>query len=208
MTADPLGEKFYRARHAELAGRVSAKRLAHIEGVADTAVRLARAYGVDERKARLAGLLHDWDKGYDDAGMLARVRELGMDVAPEYLAIPRVLHGMTAAVALSREFPAIPADVIQAIDRHTLGALDMTPLDMVVYIADALEPSRTFGPVDELRAQVGKASLEDLFFLTYRHWLMLMLERGSTLAPGTVSVWNACAVRYNDAHPRKKKGRK
>ncbi|WP_304518499.1 MULTISPECIES: nicotinate-nucleotide adenylyltransferase [unclassified Adlercreutzia] len=208
MAADPLGGKFYRARHAELRDRVSAKRLEHIEGVAETAERLARAYGVDERKARLAGLLHDWDKGYDDEGMLARVRELGMDVPPEYLAIPRVLHGMTAAVALARAFPAIPADVIRAIDRHTVGALDMEPLDMVVYIADALEPGRTFGPVDELRAQVGKASLEDLFFLTYRHWLVLMLDRGSALAPDTIAIWNAYAARYQNAHPRKKKGRK
>ncbi|WP_241157376.1 nicotinate-nucleotide adenylyltransferase [Adlercreutzia sp. ZJ242] len=208
MAVDPLSGKFYRARHAELRDRVSAKRLEHIEGVAETAERLARAYGVDERKARLAGLLHDWDKGYDDEGMLARVRELGMDVSPEYLAIPRVLHGMTAAVALARAFPAIPADVIQAVDRHTLGALDMEPLDMVVYIADALEPGRTFGPVDELRAQVGKASLEDLFFMTYRHWLVLMLDRGSALAPDTIAIWNAYAARYKDAHPRKKKGRK
>nr|WP_256368331.1 nicotinate-nucleotide adenylyltransferase [Adlercreutzia sp. ZJ473] len=208
MAVDPLSGKFYRARHAELRDRVSAKRLEHIEGVAETAERLARAYGVDERKARLAGLLHDWDKGYDDEGMIARVRELGMDVSPEYLAIPRVLHGMTAAVALARAFPAIPADVIQAVDRHTLGALDMEPLDMVVYIADALEPGRTFGPVDELRAQVGKASLEDLFFMTYRHWLVLMLDRGSALAPDTIAVWNAYAARYKDAHPRKKKGRK
>lgn len=207
MTDNALGSRFYRARHAELACRVSPKRLEHIEGVADTAAHLAKVYGVDVARARLAGLLHDWDKGYDDTGMLERVRELGMDVPEAYLAMPRVLHGMTAAVALSREFPEIPADVISAIDRHTVGALDMSPLDMVVYIADALEPSRVFGPVDELRAQVGVVSLEDLFYLTYRHWLVLMLERNSTLAPDTITIWNEYALRYQKAHPRKKKGK-
>lgn len=203
--SDTLGEAFYAARHAELRGRVSKKRLAHIEGVAETAARLAEVYGVDVRRARLAGLLHDWDKGYDDEGMLARVRELGLDIAPELLVVPRVLHGITAAAALKREFPQIPADVVQAIDRHTIAALDMSALDMVVYIADALEPGRTFGDVDALRAQVGNVSLEDLFFLSYRHWLALMLERNCTLAPDTIAIWNEYAERYNRAHPRKKK---
>lgn len=206
MTDDALSEAFLKARQSELRKRVSEKRFAHIEGVAHTCVQLAGVYGVDEKKARLAGLLHDWDKGYDDEGILARVRDLGMDLSPEYLAMPRVLHGMTAARALAREFPQIPPDVLQAVDRHTVGALDMSPLDMVVYVADAIEPGRDRGEVEDLRKQVGQVSLEDLFFFTYRYWLVLMLDRKSTLAPDTLAVWNHYAMRYKAAHPRKKKG--
>lgn len=47
----------------------------------------------------MAGLLHDWDKGYDDPGILARADELGMELDAELSAMPRVLHGLTAAVA-------------------------------------------------------------------------------------------------------------
>ena len=205
---DALSESFFEARHAELAERVSEKRLRHIEGVVSTARDLAQAYGVDVRRARLAALLHDWDKGYDDEGILQRAHDLGMEIAPEYAAMPRVLHGMTAAVALAREFPEIPDDVICAVDRHTVGAVDMSELDMVVYIADAIEPGRTYGVVDELRAQVGVVSLEDLFFLTYRHLMSLMMERNTTMAPDTIDVWNEYAMRYRARHPHKKKGRK
>ncbi len=153
---------------------------------------LADAYGVDRRCARLAGFLHDWDKGYDDAGIRARVKELGLDETIDPWVVenmPQVLHGMTAAAALAREHPDIPADVIQAIDRHTTAAVDMTPLDMVVYVADAIEDGRRFGRIDELRAAVGKVDLEELFFETYRYWVFLLLEHRRQLHPATITVW-------------------
>ena len=196
--ADPLSDEFFEARRAELRERVGKKRFKHIMGVVETCESLARRYGVDERKARLAGLLHDWDKDLDDEGARARVRELGMEdtVDPfvvEYM--PRVLHSFTAAVALGRDFPQIPADVLQAIDRHTVGATDMEPLDMVLYIADALEPNRQFGRIDELREAAKKASLEDLYFKTYEYWVLLLLERGKTLHPDTIRIWNSNILR-------------
>ena len=80
--ADALSDAFLEARERDLRERLGRRRYEHTLGVAGTAARLARAYGVDERKARLAGLLHDWDKGYDDAGIRARVEELGLAVDP------------------------------------------------------------------------------------------------------------------------------
>ena len=129
---DPADPAFVEARRAELAERVGPRRYQHSLGVADTARELARTYGVDGEAAYLAGLLHDWDKGYDDPGILARADELGLDLPEELRAMPRVLHGMTAAVALAREFPAHDPAVLQALARHTLGEKSMTPLDKVV----------------------------------------------------------------------------
>ena len=105
--------------------------------------------------------------------------------------MPNVLHGITAAKALGREYPAIPADVLQAIDRHTTAADDMTPLDMVLYVADAIEPGRVFGRIDELRSLVGEVSLEELYFHTYEYWVFLLLERRKPLHPDTIRIWNA-----------------
>ena len=192
-TLDPLSDEFFEARAAELATRVSEKRLAHIKGVANAAAMLAQRYGEDVRKARLAGLLHDWDKGYDNPGIWARVEELACadELDPWVIRnMPQVLHAHTAARALRRDFPQIPADIIQAIDRHTTAALDMTRLDMIVYVADAIEESRQFGRIDELRAAVGNVDLEELFFLTYEYWTFLLFERRKQLHPDTIKVWN------------------
>lgn len=208
MIEDALSDAFFDARERELRDRVGKKRLAHIHGVADTCASLARAYGVDVRRARLAGLLHDWDKGFDDDGIRARAAELGIDVDP-FVAehMPRVLHAETAAAALGREFPEIPPDVLQAIARHTVGAVGMSELDMVVYIADAIEPSRTFGDVESLRAEAGAAPLEDVYFDVYRYWIERMLERRITLHPKTVEIWNDLAVRRASRKARKEGNR-
>lgn len=196
--ADALSDAFFAARKRELADRVSEKRLHHVEGVVAACERLASLYGGDVRKARLAGLLHDWDKGYDDPGIRARVEELGMEDELDPWVVrnmPQVLHGHTAARALSRQFPQIPEDVVQAIDRHTVAAVDMTKLDMIVYIADAVEEGRRFGRIDELRAAVGTADLEELFFLTYEYWTFLLFERRKQLHPETIRIWNTLVAR-------------
>lgn len=191
MGDDALSEGFYREREQELEGRVGPKRFRHSQGVAATAVELARAYGLDEAKARLAGILHDWDKAYDDPAILERAAEVGASIDPELLSMPRLLHGMTAAAALEKEHPCIPADVLQAVSRHTVGAADMAPLDMVAYIADAIEPGREGAEADALRAAVGQVSLRELYLRTYAHLLCSMLERRKRLYSKTVGFWNA-----------------
>ena len=167
-------DAFYEARRDELEKRVGPRRFKHSLGVSETAEELARIYGADETAARVAGLLHDWDKGYDDPGILARADELGMELDAELVAMPRVLHGLTAAVALGRAFPELPPEVLTAVERHTLGDAGMSDLDMIVYIADALEPGRKGKVVEKLREKVGELELTGLFLEVYAYWVQLI----------------------------------
>ena len=66
MSEDVLSDAFFDARERDLKKRLKPKRFEHARGVSKTAASLAETYGVDVRKARLAGLLHDWDKEYGD----------------------------------------------------------------------------------------------------------------------------------------------
>ena len=157
----------------------------------ETAEALACVYGADKTAARVAGLLHDWDKGYDDPGILARADELGMELDAELSAMPRVLHGLTAAVALGRAFPELPPEVLAAVERHTLGAVDMSDLDMIVYIADALEPGRKGKMVQKLREKVGELELRDLFLEVYAYWVQLIMERRHPMYSKTTEIWNS-----------------
>lgn len=191
MTEEYRTEEFYRARKDELAGRVGKRRFQHSLGVSDTAVQLARQYGVDEADARIAGLLHDWDKGYDDPGILARADELGMNLTGELRAMPRVLHGLTAATALAGDYPELPSEVLGAIERHTLGAPAMSDLEMVVYIADALEPGRKGDTVEALRAKIGQVELRELFLEVYAYWVRLIMERRHPMYSRTTDIWNS-----------------
>ena len=214
MAEESLTDEFYEQAKKSLRQRLAPQRYEHSLSVSDMAVRLARAYGVDERKARLAGLLHDWDKDYSDDDARMRSRELGVQTNPVVLeSMPRLLHGPTAALDLARAYPEIGDDVLQAIARHTSAEVGMTDLDMVVYTADAIEPLRPFDGMAAVRERIGQVSLEELFLATFQHVIAFLVEKKRRMHPDTVNVWNYYVERSRDVRkkPRKaeqKKGSK
>lgn len=194
---DPLGDEFAHLIHSELKGRVGKKRLSHIEGVAATAQKLAEVYGLDADKARLAGLLHDWDKGMNDEQIRIRVHDLGIeDEVGEWVMenMPEVIHGISASAALKKKFPQIPEDVLHAVKVHTTACIDMTDLDKILYIADAIEPGRNFDELEDLQAMIGNASLDDLFFEVYKFWTEALIRKNRALHPATIDIWNAYSL--------------
>ena len=198
MTETVIDESFIEARKRDVKKRVSKKRFKHILGVSDTACALAKVYGQDTIKASLAGVLHDWDKGYDDAGIRERVVELGLDDRLDSWIVehmPQVLHGPTAACALGMEFPEIPQDVLEAIRKHTTADYEMSDLDKIIYISDAIEPSRTFDVVQELRDLVGTVSLDELYYRVYKFWTEALVAHDVVLYPETIAIWNDLATK-------------
>ena len=167
------------------------KRLAHSLSVGLTAERLAAIYGVEPYLARVAGILHDWEKVLPARESIARASGLGIELGVELALVEPLLHGMIAARELPERFPELPDDVWQAIDRHTLGNAHMSPLDMVVFVADGIEPLRK--PADAIKRQrklVGKASLSDLYWECFSDGVSYVIETRRYLYPGTLSIYN------------------
>ncbi len=191
-------QEAYLARMRELLSvrmeQVKPRRYKHSLGVARTAAQLAETYDVDPFLAQAAGLVHDWDKVLDDSELLARAAQYKIRiVGSPTLSVP-LLHGPVAAVELPHLFPELPDEVWQAVARHTVAATDMTPLDMVVFVADAIEPLRQGDYADELRALVGKVSLTDLFFKCFSQGLSYVILSGRYLYPAALSIYNAYAT--------------
>lgn len=213
---DPLSDAYFRQMFEQARTRVSKKRFAHMEGVSDTAVRLARVYGVDEREARLAGILHDWDKGLDNDEIRAKAHDLSLEDHIGRWVIehmPQVMHGATAAAELARTHPELPASVLSAIDKHTIASVEMSDLDKVIYIADALEPTRSFEEAPALRGLIGNVSLDELYFKVYQFWTEALVRSEGLLHPDTFAIWNemvmpkaqARLARYEEKCRRKKR---
>lgn len=186
-----MGAPSYEQALAAITTRLGDGALAHCVRVADTAEGLATVYGVDAGLARLAGLLHDWDRDLDDAALRAAADEGGLAVTDADRSRPYLLHGRTAALTLSDELPGLPDEVLRAVELHTFGAERMSELDMVVYLADMLEPSRSFEGVDDLREAVGELSLEDLFVKAYQLSVLHLVRGRKPIHPQTVAVWNS-----------------
>lgn len=199
-------EQYYEEMAKLAQSRVSEKRFQHMQGVAHTAALLAEEYGEDVKKARLAGILHDWDKSLTNTEIREKVRSLGIsEEVGEWVVrnMPQVLHGPTAAKELGQLFPELPQDVLNAIQKHTIAAIEMTPLDKILYIADAIEPSRTFPEAPDLRNLIGIVTLDQLYFEVYRFWTMALVSSNALLHPDTLTIWNN--IVYPQAHARLQK---
>ena len=157
--ADWRSEEFYKERRDELEAGWPGKSLEHsLRRGRRRPRRWLASTGPIRIAARVAGLR---GQGYDDPASPARADEL--DGNRRRASCPESCTA-TAAVALGHAFPELPPKVLAAVERHTLGAVDMSDLDMIVYIADALEPGRKGKMVQKLREKVGELELRaDLF---------------------------------------------
>lgn len=194
-TADQLGllDEVEQALAEQLAAKP--RRLEHSLSVARTAESLAVTYSVDPFEARVAGTLHDWCKALpvDEQMRLCRERGVAFDVDLELVA--PLLHGPLAASMLPERFSWLSPQVTQAISRHTIGAPDMTPLDMVVFVADYVEPLRGATPaIERSRSLVGEASLHDLCLDVAVGSIAFVLETNRYLYPATIDTYNALVL--------------
>jgi len=186
-----------------LEGRLNEFRLLHSISVADTAANMAQLYGLDVEQARLAGLLHDWDKNLSDEELLERAQQFYIQLSDHHEDMAALLHAQTGAVAVSREFPELPPSVIQAIARHTSAASDMSDLDMIIYISDMIEPLRSQGNLKPLRALAGNVPLEDLFLKCYEATMRHLINRHRLVHPDSLLVWNTYVSRERNGRENK-----
>lgn len=183
---------------AALAEQLAAKprRLEHSLSVASCAEELARVYGVDPFKARVAGILHDWCKAYSNEELLELSERYGISLEGPDEHVVGLLHGPLAAAMLPERFAELEADVLAAISRHTLGAPDMSALDAVVFIADAIEPLRPDYPaIARMRGHVGELPLERLLLEAMAESIRYVIETRRFLCPEALDGYNALIER-------------
>ena len=133
------------------------QRIPHVLGTEQEAIRLAERYGADVGKARVAALLHDCTKRLDMEEQLALCRRYGIALDSLEQKALKLLHAKTGA-ASARDVFGVDDEVYGAILWHTTGRAGMTLLEKILYLADYIEPSRTFPGVEKLR----EACYEDL----------------------------------------------
>ena len=123
--------------------KVSEKRLKHTMGVAVCAKELAQTHfpSLDLNTVELAALMHDYTKEFSPEKQFELCEFYGIELTEEEKLAPKLLHGKTAAAIASHQF-GLPKDACSAIYYHTTGRADMTPFEIVIYLADYIEEFR------------------------------------------------------------------
>lgn len=125
---------------------LSEDRYEHTIGVMYTAESLAMRYGVDMTKAAVAGLLHDCAKCIPNAQKLKICKKKGLEVSEMEERNPSLLHAKLGAYLAEEEYGIDDPEILNAIKWHTTGRPDMSMMDMVIYMADYIEPNRDKAP--------------------------------------------------------------
>ena len=180
----------YEECKAELDKRLKRSRFLHSVGVADTAAFLAERFGLDVEKARLAGLLHDCAREFSNDDMISEAEKRGIAIGDVERSMPLLLHAPLGARRAEEIYGVKDADILRAIERHTVGASGMTPLDKVIYFADMMEPTRDYPGVEELRRAAREDSLDDMTLEGLSRSISFVVEKGHLIHPDTVIARN------------------
>ena len=132
-------------------------RVAHVRFCEQEAVALAKRWGADVEDAAEAAILHDCTKKEKLEGQLALCEKYGYRPDEMERLSDKLLHAKTGAALAKAEFGVSEA-VERAICWHTTGRAEMSLLEKIVYMADYIEPTRSFEGVEPLR----KLAYEDL----------------------------------------------
>ncbi len=135
------------------------KRFLHSILVAATARRLAEIHHLNPSQAALAGLLHDSAKCLPLSSLQQIAREHRLLLDKETLQSGNLLHGPVGAVLAETQYGVTDPNVLSAIACHTTGKVGMLPLDMVLFLADKIEPSRRAYPALETVRSLAEVSL-------------------------------------------------
>ncbi|MGH7719158.1 MAG: hypothetical protein ACREON_09980 [Gemmatimonadaceae bacterium] len=146
----------------------------------------ASALDVDHTECvawRDAALWHDALRDAPEA----ELREL----APHLDYPVEVLHGPAAAARLEQEGET-RRDVLDAIRWHTIGFAGWERTGRALYLADFLEPGRSFARSDRafLAAHV-VSDFDDVLRQVVRQRLIWSIGEGNQLFPETVALWNS-----------------
>ena len=133
----------------KLLNDIGKKRFEHSLRVAETAKKLAEIYGVDVKKAYLAGLIHDCAKYNEEV----YIKKYNIDfyIYPVSSIKDPVLHSFLGAEVAKKVYNIYDRDVLKAIEYHTTGRPDMSDLEKIIFIADAIEPARDFEGIEKIR---------------------------------------------------------
>lgn len=172
------------------------KRFKHTLRVAKEAVQLANRYKVNQYKAELAAIFHDYAK-YRSLHEMKRWI-LDSPLPKDLLQYHHELwHGPVGAILVEKKYGITDPDVLSAIRYHTTGRAYMSMLDLIIYVADYIEPGRNFSGVEEVR-EVAEKDIIYASWLITRNTIQHLSDSKVKIYPDTFYAFNYLTDRMYD----------
>lgn len=174
-----------------LKNNLNEKRYIHTLGTADCAKELAKQFKLNQDKAYLAGLLHDCAKCFPNEKLLGIIHK-HLDVEECEMLNYKTLHAPVSAYIAETEFKITDKEILSAIRWHTLGKLDMTDFEKIVFIADKIEPNTRD---EEYSAKIRdllseENGLNKALLKCYKETIKSLVKRDLKICLLTIKIYN------------------
>jgi predicted HD superfamily hydrolase involved in NAD metabolism len=179
---------------ATVRSNLSRDRYRHVLGVARTAERLARRYGVSTHKARVAAMIHDIARMWNKEQLFDYARRNGIVITAAEQDAPVLLHARVGAHIASARFGVTDPQMLLAIERHTVAVPGMSDLEKILYIADTIEPSRSF-PQRAVLAAAADRSLDEGLLACIKSSMEYLTASGIPISLQTLALYNELVQR-------------
>lgn len=167
------------------------ERYFHTLGTAECAKGLAEKYNLDCEKAYLAGLLHDCAKCFPNEKLLDIIHK-NLDVEECEMLNYKTLHAPVSAYIAKKEFNVTDREILSAIRWHTLGKLEMSDFEKIIFLADKIEPNtRDKEYSDKIRLLLDEENgLNKALLKCYKETIKSLVKRDLKICMITIEIYN------------------
>ncbi len=142
-------------------------------------------------------MVHDLARLYSPERLLGECDARGLSVNEFERKHPVVLHARVGAEIARERFGVKDPSVLSAVAKHTLGDADMSGLDRVIYLADALEPGRHYPGRAELW-ELACSDLDEAMRRTLASSRRHYARMGHEIAPQTAAAARAIGLVFEE----------
>ncbi len=170
---------------------LSQERYSHTLGTAECAKELAQKFGLNQEKAYYAGLLHDCAKCFSNDKLLEIIKN-NLQVEECELLNYKTLHAPVSAHIAKTEFGINDSEILSSIRWHTLGKINMTDFEKIVFLADKIEPNtREKCYCEKLHQYLNEENgLNKAILECYKATVKSLVERDLKICPLTIEIYN------------------
>lgn len=171
----------------KLIKKIGEKRYNHCIRVCDTALAINKNYKINEQKIIEAAILHDCAKYNEEYYYNKYKNKYNFD--ENIIVNKSVSHAFIGFVVAKEEYNIIDIEVLNAIKYHTTGRPNMTLLEKIIFLADAIEPQRDYKGVNKLRS-MAKVDLDKAILLSLDETIKFLINKKQPIFPLTIDTRN------------------
>ncbi len=167
------------------------ERYSHSIGTAQCAKELAIQFGVNPEKAYIAGLLHDCAKCFSNEKLL-EIINTNLHVEEAEMLNYKTLHAPVSAYYAEKYFGVEDKEILSAIRWHTLGQIEMSDFEKIIFLADKIEPNtrdKEYSTI--IRKYLSeKNGLNKALLKCYKETIKSLVNRDLKICLLTIEIYN------------------